>query len=120
MSRLQIYIDEDAMDGDLVAALRSRGVTVLTVLDAGLVGKSDAEQLAFSSERGCVLHTFNVCDFYRLHAEWVSAGRTHGGIVLAPQQRFPVGEQVRRLLRLRAIEPAGCMGDTIEFLANWG
>ena len=35
MSQIKIYIDEDAMDSDLVVALRSRGVTVITALDAG-------------------------------------------------------------------------------------
>jgi hypothetical protein len=42
------------MDSDLVAALRSRGVTVITALDAGLIEKSDDEQLAFAAEHGCV------------------------------------------------------------------
>jgi hypothetical protein len=41
VSRISIYIDEDAMDGDLVAALRSRGVTVITALDVLLTGRSD-------------------------------------------------------------------------------
>ena len=44
MSQIQIYFDEDAMDSDLVAALRSRGVTVITPLDVLLTGRSD-EQL---------------------------------------------------------------------------
>jgi hypothetical protein len=120
VGQLQIYIDEDAMDCDLVAALRSRGVTVITVLDANLVGKSDAEQPAFSTERRCVLYTFNVCDFYRLHPEWVDAGRTHAGMLLAQQQRFSVGEQLRRILRIRAVKTAASMVDQIEFLGHWG
>ena len=32
MSQIKIYIDEDAMDSDLVAALRSRGVAAVTAL----------------------------------------------------------------------------------------
>jgi hypothetical protein len=35
VSQIETYIDEDAMDGDLVVALRSRGVTVVTALDVG-------------------------------------------------------------------------------------
>ena len=101
MTRIKIYIDEDAMDSDLVAALRSRGVTVITALDAGLVEKPDEEQLAFATERECVLYTFNVSDFYRLHTQWISAGREHAGMILAPQQQFSVGDQLRRILRLR-------------------
>ena len=73
MSRIKIYIDEDAMDSDLVEALRSRGITVITALDAGLTARSDDQQLAFASEHGCVLYTFNVSDFYRLYMEWAGA-----------------------------------------------
>ena len=120
MSRIKIYIDEDAMDRDLVAALRSRGIAVITALDAGLAGKSDDEQLAFASEQGCVLFTFNVSDFYRLHTKWADAEREHGGMMLAPQQRFSVGEQLRRILRLRATMTAASMRNQVEFLSNWG
>jgi hypothetical protein len=120
VSQIKIYIDEDAMDSDLVAALRSRGITVITPLDAGLAGKSDDEQLAFASEHGCVLYTFNVSDFYRLHIEWVGAGREHGGMILAPQQRLSVGEQMRRILRIRATTTTVSMRNQVEFLGNWG
>jgi uncharacterized protein DUF5615 len=120
VSRINVYIDEDAMDSDLVAALRSRGVTVITALDAGLAGKSDDEQLAFAAEHGCVLYTFNVSDFYRLHTEWADAGREHAGMILAPQQRFSVGEQLRRIFassrdhhRRECTEPGRVLG-------NWG
>lgn len=120
MSQIKICIDEDAMDSDLVAALRSRGVTVVTALDAGLTEKPDEDQLAFAAERECVLYTFNVSDFYRLHTQWVGAGREHAGMILAPQQRFSVGEQLRRLLRLRATATIATMRNHVEFLRNWG
>jgi hypothetical protein len=80
VSQIEIYIDEDAMDSDLVAALRSRGVIIITALDAGLVGKSDDEQLTFASDHGCVLYTFNVSDFYRLHTRYLDAGQEHAGM----------------------------------------
>jgi predicted nuclease of predicted toxin-antitoxin system len=67
VSQIKIYIDEDAMDGDLVAALRSRGAIAITAIDAGLVEKPDEEQLAFAAANEYVLYTFNVSDFYRLH-----------------------------------------------------
>jgi Domain of unknown function (DUF5615) len=120
VSQFKIYIDEDAMDSDLVAALRSRGVTVITALDAGLTEKSDDEQLAFAAEHGYILYTFNVSDFYRLHTVWACAGREHAGLILAPQQRFSVGEQLRRILRLRAASTAVSMRNQVEFLGNWG
>jgi len=38
---IRLYIDEDAMDKDLVQALRARGVDVMTALDAGMIERSD-------------------------------------------------------------------------------
>src|SRR5207237_5609897 len=104
----------------LVRALRSRGVTVITVTDAGLAERTDEEQLAFATERECVLFTFNVSDFFRLHTQWIGVGRDHSGMILAPQQRFSVGEQLRRILRLRASVTMAAMRNRVEFLSNWG
>ena len=119
MNWIKLYIDEDAMDTDLVAALRSRGIMVITVLDAGLTERPDDEQLAFATEQGCVLYTFNVSDFYHLHTDWLNRGRDHAGMILAPQQRFSVGEQLRRILRLRSSSSVESMRNHIEFLSNW-
>jgi hypothetical protein len=115
---IKLYFDEDAMHSHLVTALRSRGVPVVTAFDAGLTEKTDEEQLAFATERECVLYTFNVSDFYKLHTQWVSARREHAGMILAPQQRFSVGEQLRRILHLRATVTS--MLNKAEFLSNWG
>jgi hypothetical protein len=120
VNQIKLYFDEDAMHSRLVTALRSRGVAVVTVMDAGLTAVSDEEQLAFATECGCVLYTFNVCDFYRLHTQWVGAGREHAGMILVPQQRFSVGEQLRRILRLRASATLVSMRNQVEFLNNWG
>ena len=120
MEPFQIYIDEDAVHGGLVAALRSRDVTVTTASDAGLMTKSDDEHLAYASEHGCVLYSFNVSDFFRLHTEWINAGREHAGMILAPQQRYSVGEQLRRILRIRAGVSTRGMRNRVEFLGPWG
>jgi hypothetical protein len=117
---IQLYIDEDAVRGGLVSALRSRGVKVLTVLEAGLQEKLDEEQLAFATEHECVLYSHNASDFNRLHTEWVNSGREHAGLILAPQQRFSVGEQLRRILRIRASATSESMRNRVEFLGNWG
>lgn len=119
MDPIQIYVDEDAAHRALVDALRCRGLTVLTALEAGLTGTPDEDQLAFATERGCVLYSHNTSDFYRLHTEWISAGRKHAGMILAPQQRFSVGEQLRRILRIRATANAESMRNRIELLTNW-
>lgn len=107
------------MDSDLVLALNSRGVTVSTPLDAVRTERSDEDQLSFATKRGCVLYTYNVGDFCRLHSEWIGAGRKHAGIIVARQQHFSVGEQLRRILRIRTSVSAEAMRARIEFLANW-
>lgn len=107
------------MDSDLVAALRARGIDVVTATEAGLIAVPDEQHLAFAAAHGCVLYTFNVSDFYRLHTEWLRAGRDHAGLLLAPQQRYSVGEQLRRILRLYASRSASEMHNHVEFLANW-
>lgn len=120
MNQIKLYFDEDAMNSRLVTALRSRGVTVITALDAGLTEKADEEQLAFATEHECVLYTYNVSDFNRLHGHLISTGREHSGMILAPQRRFSVGEQLRRILRLRATTTTARMRNHVEFLGNWG
>ena len=92
---------------------------MVTALDTGLIEKTDEEQLAFASEFGHILYTFNVSDFHSLHAAWRSAGREHAGMILAPQQRFSVGEQLRQLLHIRFAVPAAAMRNRVEFLSNW-
>ena len=50
--RICLYLDEDAMDNDLVRALRLRGVDVTTALDAGLTNSGDEEQLEYATKPG--------------------------------------------------------------------
>jgi len=40
-------------------------------------------------------------------------------MILAPQQRFSVGEQLRRILRLRASVTIADMRNRVEFLSDW-
>lgn len=116
---IRLYLDEDAMDDDLVQALRLRGVDVETALDAHLAGRSDDEQLAYAVSVGRTLYTFNVSDFMTLHSAYMAEGRAHAGIIFGQQQRYSVGEQMRRLRRLIALRSADAMQNNFEFLSNW-
>jgi hypothetical protein len=113
-------MDEDSMDSDLVRALRLRGVDVLTAYEARLVGQADLKQLLYASANGRSLYSFNVADFMKIHDAYPSRGAHHAGIILAQQQRYNVGEQMRRLLRLIGTKPAEQMQDRVEFLSAWG
>jgi len=103
------------MDKALVLALRARGVDALTAQEAGMIERQDDDHLEFATAKGRVLHSFNVGDYCRLQAQ----GRTHAGLILAQQQRYTVGEQMRRLLRLVNNLTADEMQNRVEFLSNW-
>lgn len=107
------------MDADLANALRLRGVDVLTALEAGMIEKPDSDHLKFATLQSRVLYSFNVGDFASLHGEFLAEGRSHAGIVVGQQQRYPIGEQMRRLLRVVAERTADEMKDRLEFLGSW-
>lgn len=117
--QLRLYLDEDSSSHALAHNLRLRGIDVLTVLEAGRSGQSDDEQLEFATAQGRVIYSCNKGDFQRLHTTYLSQGRNHAGIILAPQQRYSVGEQARRLLRLIKAKSAAEMQNSLEFLSKW-
>jgi len=58
-------------------------------------------------------------DYARIHKQWIASGRGHSGIILAPQQRYSIGEQQRRLLQLLSWKSAAEMRSRLEYLSNW-
>jgi len=116
---IRLYIDEDAMDQDLVRALRVRGMDVITALDANMTERSDEEHLEYATAQGLVLYTFNIKDFYRLHTIYITEGKSHQGIILARQQHYSIGEQMQRILRISAERTSAAMRNRIEFLSAW-
>jgi len=119
MSQIRLYFDADSMQRAVLAGLRARGVDAATAMEVGMVDRSDEEQLEFARTQGRVLFTFNASDFCRIHAELLSRRKAHAGIIVAPQQRYSVGERIRRLLRLIAGKTAEDMRNQLEFLSNW-
>jgi len=120
MSRIRLYFDEDAMQHALVVALRARRVDVLTASSGGMVNRSDEEHLRHATGDGRVLYSFNIRDYSSLHAQWIASGQAHSGIILAPQQRYSTGEQLRRLLHLLNRRSAAEMLSRLEYLSTWG
>jgi len=118
--QIRLYLDEDAMDSDLVRALRLRGVDVTTALDAGLISSADEDHLRHAIVAERTLYSFNVRDFMALHTSYLEAEKPHAGIILAQQQRYSVGEQMRRLVRLAQMRSAESLRNTVEFLSAWG
>jgi hypothetical protein len=120
MNPVRLYFDADAMRRAVVQGLRARGVDVTTAHEASMAGATDEEQVEFARDQGRILFSFNVSDFCRIHTEYSSQGKSHAGIILAPQQQYSIGEQIRRLLKLVAAKSAEEMQDRVEFLSNWG
>jgi hypothetical protein len=116
---LRLYFDEDTMDADLVHALRIRGVDVITALEQGMIRRDDFEHLELATSQGRALYSFNVGDYQHLHTEYLTQGKHHAGIILAQQQRYSLGEQMRRLLKIIAGISAEEMEDRIVFLSTW-
>jgi Domain of unknown function (DUF5615) len=117
---IRLYFDEDTSDTDLLKALQMRGVDAVAAVPSGMGGRLDPDQLRWATGQNRVLYSFNRRDFCRIHSEWMQAGHTHSGIILAVQQRYSVGEQMRRLLRLLNSLSAEDMINRLEFLGAWG
>lgn len=120
MSRIRLYFDEDAMQHGLVTALRARRVDVLTALECGMVNKCDEDHLRHAGGVGRVLYSFNIKDYSSIHQQWIASEQAHSGMILAPQQRYSVGEQLRRLLQLLNRKSAVEMQSRLEYLSAWG
>ena len=104
----------------LVRALRAHGVDVIAALEVGAVECEDKDHLDYATAQGRVLFSFNVRDFCRLHTVYLTEGKSHAGMILARQQHYSVGEQMRRLLKLIATKSAEDMKNQVEFLSVWG
>jgi predicted nuclease of predicted toxin-antitoxin system len=94
---IDLYLDED-VDVVLSHLVRARGFRVMTTQEAGHVGNTDAEQLAFATDQGKTILTHNRVDFEALARRYFEDKRTHSGIIIAVR-RHPK-EMARRLLIL--------------------
>ena len=91
--------------------------TQVSTPEVGRLGESDESQLIWAAIERRAFVTFNVGHFASLHSAWLQTGRHHAGLIVSSQR--PVGDLVKRLLKLAAmLEPAD-MDDRIEFLSNW-
>lgn len=118
--KIRIYLDEDSMDGDLIQALRARGIDVESAWAAGMRNRPDPDHLEYATRESRVLFSFNMGDFNRLHSEFLRSGKSHSGIIVSRQQHYSVGEVMRRLLRIAGTLSQEEMKNRIEFLSAWG
>jgi Domain of unknown function (DUF5615) len=119
VSQVRLYLDEDSMRRSLAFGLRARNVDVLTAAEADMINRPDEDQLIAASATGQALFTYNTADYCALHQNWMSLERTHAGIIVAPQQQYSVGEELRRIMRLISRCPAEQMQNRLEFFSSW-
>lgn len=109
MADVRYYLDEHIAEA-VAKGLRRRGVDVLTLSAAGMLGASDEDHFAFAQEEKRVIVTHDD-DFLRLAAQ----SSEHAGVVYMPQRRG-LGETVRGLtLIAEVLGPEGMRGH-VEFL----
>ena len=116
MSDVRLYVDEDAGEDAVVKGLRTRGIDVLTTVEANQLGATDAEQLATAIRLRRTIYTFNVGDFAQLHKEHLEQGREHTGIVVIPDQRCSAGEKIRRVTKFLKSVTAEEMLNRMKYL----
>jgi uncharacterized protein with PIN domain len=107
--KIRFYADEQVAKA-VVRGLRQRGVDVLTVSQAGMLGASDQDHLALARKEGRVILTQDD-DFLCIHAP----GADHAGIVYAPQQT-PVGEIIYGLMLIYRVLDAEDIKSQVEYL----
>jgi len=107
--KIKFYTDEHVPTA-VVSGLRRRGVDVLTVKEANMLGASDEEHLALANSQGRVIFTQDD-DFLRLHDK----GINHSGIVYTPQQTS-IGDMIRGLLLINQVLDVNEMLNHLEFL----
>ena len=117
---LRLYFDEDAMDADLVVALRGRGVDLETALEIDMLDARGrrAPGIRHNPTTGPLQLQYR--SFLPLHRQFLASGQNHAGMIVCRQQHYGVGEQMRRLLKLIAAKTGDEMHNQLEFLSQWG
>lgn len=114
MSRINIYTDEHVHSA-VIQGLRRRGVSVIRCQDVNMRTATDKAHFKYIIEHNYVLYTHDD-DFIAMAVRWKREGKIHPGIVYCHQQRYSIGEQIRRLKELTDILETEDMTNTVEFL----
>ena len=114
MPPIRIYTDESIRTA-FAEELKRRGIEAWSARDAGKLGLSDEEQLAYAAREQAVIFTHDN-DFLRLAHEWMQQGREHWGILYVHQYKLGIGECLRRLMKYALLLTPDDMRNRLEFL----
>lgn len=113
---LKLYLDED-VDTRLFPALRFLGFDAVSVQEVSRRGLSDEEQLSYASDQARTILTHNTAHYAHLNKTWLIEGKSHCGIIVAPQ--WPFKTVLACLRNLLSLLDAEDMLNHIEYLSNW-
>ncbi|MBN1442790.1 MAG: DUF5615 family PIN-like protein [Planctomycetes bacterium] len=116
MAQIRFFTDEDVY-GSVAPKLREKGFDALSTPETDRLRQTDESQLAWATQEGRVIVTFNAADFGRLAGEWRGQARHHAGIIVSSQR--PIGDLLRRIFALASALSADDMRDRVEYLSNW-
>jgi predicted nuclease of predicted toxin-antitoxin system len=108
--QIRFHLDEHVA-GLIAIGLRRRNIDVTTTVQAGLIGASDSEQLAFAYATARVMITQDV-DYLRLDAQ----GASHAGIAYARQNYYSARRLLHRVVLLYNTVTAEDMSGKVEYL----
>jgi predicted nuclease of predicted toxin-antitoxin system len=95
---IDLYLDED-VSVLLADLIRARGFEVITTVEAGLRGTTDAEQLAYAVTHQKTLLTHNRVDFESLAAQYAANEQAHFGIIIAARRSpYDLAQRILTLL----------------------
>ena len=110
MAKIRFHLDEQ-VEGSIGEGLKRRNIDVTTTPEAGLLGASDEEQLAFAMLQQRVIFTQDD-DFLAIHQQGVE----HCGIVYSHQNSRSIGEIVRGLILIWEVLEPSEMENHVEFI----
>ena len=105
-----VFYTNESVSVAVSEGLKRRGVKAISARDAGNLGLSDEEQLAYASKNNFVIVTHDD-DFLSIAME-----HEHNGIAYVHQEKYNVGDLIRRLKLLCETTQSENMINHVEFL----
>ncbi len=97
MDKIKLYLDED-ISPVIARILRSRRYDVISAHEAGMLGKSDEEQIEFAHRENRIIVSFNSRHYAPLARKYFFSGKDHAGIVVS--KVIDISEMIRLLINL--------------------
>ncbi len=111
---IRLYTNE-SVPVAIAEGLRRRGVDIVSARDAGNLGLTDEQQLAYAYALNLVLFTHDD-DFLKIAHERSAAGEPHSGIIYVHPQKLGIGQSIRRLKVIAQLLTEDDFLNHIEFL----